>query len=50
MPRPLAPGTSVEHLRKEAKRWLKALRANDPDARDRLARAWPKAPADGGSA
>jgi hypothetical protein len=48
MPRPLAPGTSVEHLRKEAKRWLKALRANDRDARDRLVWAWPKAPATAG--
>jgi uncharacterized protein len=45
LPRPLTPGTSVDHLRKEAKRWLKALRDNDPAARDRLARAWPAAPA-----
>ena len=45
MARPLTPGTSVEHLRKEAKRWLKALRARDSDARDRLALAWPDAPA-----
>jgi ankyrin repeat protein len=44
LPRPLTPGTSVDHLRKEAKRWLKALRAHDPDARERLARAWPEAP------
>jgi hypothetical protein len=35
----------MENLRKEAKRWLKALRANDPDARARLTRAYPKAPA-----
>src|SRR5262245_35272844 len=35
----------MENLRKEAKRWLKALRANDPDARTRLTRAHPKAPA-----
>ena len=33
------------NLRKEAKRWLKALRANDPDARARLTRACPGAPA-----
>src|SRR4029453_5325653 len=33
------------NLRKEAKRWLKALRANDPDARARLTRAYPSAPA-----
>ena len=45
MPRPLPPGTSVEHLRKEAKRWLKALRANEPGVRERLVRAWPNAPA-----
>ena len=35
----------MENLRKEAKRWLKALRANDPDARARFTRAYPKAPA-----
>jgi hypothetical protein len=35
----------MENLRKEAKRWLKALRADDPDARARLTRAYPKAPA-----
>ena len=34
----------MESLRKEAKRWLKALRANDPDARARLERAYPNAP------
>ena len=34
-----------DNLRKEAKRWLKALRANDPDARARLTRAYPNAPA-----
>ena len=48
MPRPLSPGTTVEDLRKEAKRWLKALRATDPDARERLARAWPEAPSSPG--
>ena len=32
------------NLRKEAKHWLKALRANDPDARARLTRAYPNAP------
>jgi hypothetical protein len=35
----------MDNLRKEAKRWLKALRANDPDARARLERAYPNAPA-----
>ena len=34
-----------DNLRTEAKRWLKALRANDPDARARFTRAYPKAPA-----
>jgi ankyrin repeat protein len=42
--RALTPKTSFEQLRKEAKRWLKALRARDPDARVRLQAAWPKAP------
>src|SRR5262249_782003 len=32
---------SLENLRKEAKRWLKALRANDPDARVRFEHACP---------
>src|SRR5262245_51389038 len=36
----------MESLRKEAKRWLKSLRAGDADARARLARAWPDAPAE----
>ena len=35
----------MDNLRKEAKRWLKALRANDPDARARLERAFPNGPA-----
>ena len=34
----------MDALRKEAKRWLKALRADDPDARARLERAYPNAP------
>ncbi|MBI1850329.1 MAG: ankyrin repeat domain-containing protein [Planctomycetes bacterium] len=45
MPRKLTPKTTLENLKKEAKRWLKALRANDRDARARLERAWPNAPA-----
>ena len=32
------------NLRKEAKRWLKALRAGDPAARTRFERAYPRAP------
>ena len=38
--------TTLDNLHKSAKRWLKALRTNDPDARKRLARAYPAAPAD----
>ncbi|MGE5837549.1 MAG: ankyrin repeat domain-containing protein [Acidobacteriota bacterium] len=41
MPRHLDPDLSLEGLRKEAKRWLKAIRANDQPARARLARAIP---------
>ncbi len=37
--------STLDNLKKEAKRWLKALRANDADARARLLRAWPGAPA-----
>ena len=44
MSRPLVPGTSPEDLRKEAKRWLKAIRAGDAAARERLGKAWPQAP------
>ena len=36
--------TTLESLRKQAKRWLKALRAGDPSARERLRRADPSAP------
>jgi ankyrin repeat protein len=36
--------SSLDNLKKEAKRWLKALRAGEPEARTRLARAYPKAP------
>ncbi len=36
--------TTLDNLRKAAKRWLKALRARDPQARARLARAYPGAP------
>jgi Leucine Rich repeat len=41
MPRSITPATSVENLKTEAKRWLKQLRAHDPDARARLERAYP---------
>jgi ankyrin repeat protein len=46
MSRALTPKTTLEQLRKDAKRWLKVLRASDPGARARLKAAWPKAPAD----
>ena len=32
-------GRSLESLKKEAKHWLAALRANDPEARTRFERA-----------
>lgn len=46
MSRALTPKTQIETLRKDAKRWLKALRVGDPAARSRLTAAWPKAPAE----
>ena len=45
MPFILGPKTHLETLRKDAKRWLKALRAGDAAALERLHAAWPKAPA-----
>jgi hypothetical protein len=44
MPRRISSASSLDHLRKEAKRWLKALRAGSAEARARLVRAWPDAP------
>jgi hypothetical protein len=44
MPRQITPATTIDTLRKEAKRWLKALREMDADARARLVRAYPEAP------
>jgi uncharacterized protein len=35
---------TLDNLRKTAKRWLRALRANEAEARARLARAYPGAP------
>ncbi|MBS0296953.1 MAG: ankyrin repeat domain-containing protein [Proteobacteria bacterium] len=46
MGRALTPRTQLESLRKEAKRWLKAVRAGDAKALARLKAAWPKAPAE----
>ncbi len=45
MPRTITPATSLDNLRKEAKRWLKELRVGNPDARSRFARAYPVASA-----
>jgi hypothetical protein len=41
----LPPRRNLESLKKEAKRWLGDLHAGDPEARARLARAFPDAPA-----
>lgn len=43
MQRRLTPATTLDNLRKEAKRWFKALRENDLEARERFQRAYPKA-------
>ena len=45
MSRKLDPGANLESLRKHAKNWLKALKAGDSVARERLASAWSKVPA-----
>ena len=42
----LAPRQNLESLKKEAKRWLRALQAGDAEARARLASALPDAPPD----
>src|SRR3954468_15373083 len=42
MPRQITSATTLDILKKEAKRWLKALRANDAEARERLQSAHPK--------
>jgi len=44
MIRHLTPRSSLDTLRKEAKRWLKALRAQDEQAHNRLRRSYPDAP------
>lgn len=44
MSRTLTPDSSLETLKKEAKRWLKALRAGDAEARRRLVAVTPAAP------
>jgi uncharacterized protein len=44
MSRQVTPQTTLENLKREAKRWLKALRANAADARARFQRALPNGP------
>ncbi len=41
MTRQITPATSLENLKREAKRWLRALRHGEADARARLERALP---------
>ncbi len=48
MSRALTPATTLDQLKREARQWLKALRAGDAEARARLQRAHPSAPADCG--
>ena len=45
MPAVLGPKTNLESLRKAAKRWLRAVRAGDAAALERLRAAWPGVPA-----
>jgi hypothetical protein len=44
MSRQITPRTTLENLKREAKRWLKALRANVAESRARLQRVLPNAP------
>ena len=46
MRRKLTPQSTLESLKREAKRWLKALRDNDTEARARFEDAHPKVPAE----
>ena len=48
MSRKLTPQSTLENLKREAKRWLRALREHDDAARARLDRALPGAPASPG--
>ena len=45
MPRQIAARTTLENLKREAKRWLKALHAGDDQAHARLLRSLPTKPA-----
>jgi hypothetical protein len=42
MQRKLTSATTLDNLRREARRWLKALHLNQPEARERFERACPK--------
>jgi hypothetical protein len=48
MQRQLTSNSSLDSLRKQAKSWLKSLRAGDLQAREHLLRAWPGAPREPG--
>jgi ankyrin repeat protein len=48
MRRAITSATTLDQLKREAKQWLKALRTGDPEARARLRRAHPTAPAEAG--
>src|SRR5580765_267977 len=48
MQRQLTSNSNLEALRKQAKSWLKSLRAGDVQARERLRHAWPGAPGEPG--
>jgi ankyrin repeat protein len=48
MSRTLAPTATLDSVKKEAKRWLKAWIGGDADARPRLAALWPTAPGEPG--
>ncbi len=41
MQRKLTSATSFDNLKREARRWLEALRANSPQARERFELVWP---------
>jgi ankyrin repeat protein len=43
MPRNITPTTSIDNLKREAKRWLKALSTNNHEAQERFKRAYPGA-------
>ena len=44
MPGPITPRTTLDHLKREAKRWLKALQARERDAVERFRRVLPAIP------